>query len=272
MKATKKIIPALVMLLVSAVLLSTASYAWFSMNTTVTATGMQVTAKVPDSLQISVTDANTNFGSTVALVNDGSISTLGDGAIVPTRYTVTTDSPALPTFYKLTDDAAASVNENGELTGVHASAALGEGATYTATTADFFVDKMWLKLEGVANQKKAVNVKVEWAGDPVADSIKTALHILFVDEDGNLLLDWDMSYSTDQESVDPRTLAGFTLSTAATTTTDESSTVITPAVAKSIYAYAYLAGNDVECKNANISADDILKVTITFGVEPVSGS
>lgn len=45
MKATKKIIPALVMLLVSAVLLSTASYAWFSMNTTVTATGMNITAK-----------------------------------------------------------------------------------------------------------------------------------------------------------------------------------------------------------------------------------
>lgn len=45
MKATKKIIPALVMLLVSAVLLSTASYAWFSMNTKVTATGMKVKAK-----------------------------------------------------------------------------------------------------------------------------------------------------------------------------------------------------------------------------------
>lgn len=269
MKATKKIIPALVMLLVSAVLLSTASYAWFSMNTTVTATGMQVTAKVPDSLQISVTDANTNFGSTVALVNDGSISTLGDGAIVPTRHTATTDSTGLPTFYKLTDDAAASVNELGKLTGDHASAPLGEGATYTATTADFFVDQMWLKLEGVANQSKAVNVKVEWDGDPVADSIKTALHILFVDNSGKLLLDWDMSDSTDKESVESKTLAGFILSTA-TTTTGESSTVITPAEAKSIYAYAYLAGYDDECKNVNISADDLLKVTITFGVEDVS--
>ncbi|NLN54939.1 MAG: hypothetical protein GX148_01405 [Clostridiales bacterium] len=268
MKATKKIIPALVMLLVSAVLLSTASYAWFSMNATVTATGMQVTAKVPDSLQISVTDADSNFGSTVALVNDGSISSLSE-AIVPTRHTATTGSTGLPTFYKLTDDAAASVNEHGKLTGDHANASLDNQATYTVTNADFFVDQMWLKLEGVANQEKAVNVKVEWDGLPVADSIKTALHILFVDETGKLLLDWDMSYSTDQEPVDSRTLAGFTLSTA-TSTTDESSTEITPAVAKSIYAYAYLAGDDDECKNVNISANDLLKVTITFGVEPVS--
>ena len=41
----KKLIPALAMLLVSAILLGTSTYAWFSMNTTVQATGLQVTAK-----------------------------------------------------------------------------------------------------------------------------------------------------------------------------------------------------------------------------------
>ena len=40
MKNTRKLIPAVVMLLVSAVLMSTASFAWFSMNKQVTATGM----------------------------------------------------------------------------------------------------------------------------------------------------------------------------------------------------------------------------------------
>ena len=44
MKLTRKLIPAFVMLLVSAVLMSTASFAWFAMNTNVTATGMQVSA------------------------------------------------------------------------------------------------------------------------------------------------------------------------------------------------------------------------------------
>lgn len=44
MKLTRKLIPAFIMLLVSAVLMSTASFAWFAMNTEVNATGMQVTA------------------------------------------------------------------------------------------------------------------------------------------------------------------------------------------------------------------------------------
>lgn len=45
MKKFKKLIPALCMLLISAVLMGTSTYAWFSMNKSVTATGMQVVAK-----------------------------------------------------------------------------------------------------------------------------------------------------------------------------------------------------------------------------------
>ena len=45
MKKFKKLIPALCMLLISAVLMGTSTYAWFSMNTKVTATGMEVHAK-----------------------------------------------------------------------------------------------------------------------------------------------------------------------------------------------------------------------------------
>ena len=45
MKMTRKLIPAIAMLLISAVMMSTASFAWFSMNTTVSATGMQIEAK-----------------------------------------------------------------------------------------------------------------------------------------------------------------------------------------------------------------------------------
>lgn len=45
MKKFKKLIPAFCLLLVSAVLMGTSTFAWFSMNKTVTATGMQVTAK-----------------------------------------------------------------------------------------------------------------------------------------------------------------------------------------------------------------------------------
>ena len=52
-KSFKKLIPAIAMLLLSAVLMGTSTYAWFSMNTKVTATGMQVQAKAESGLLIS---------------------------------------------------------------------------------------------------------------------------------------------------------------------------------------------------------------------------
>ena len=45
MKKFKKVVPALCALLVSAVMLGSSTYAWFSMNTSVTAQGMEVSAK-----------------------------------------------------------------------------------------------------------------------------------------------------------------------------------------------------------------------------------
>ena len=52
----KKLIPALALLLVSAVMLATSSFAWFSMNTTVTVTGMSVSTRISDNLQIADDD------------------------------------------------------------------------------------------------------------------------------------------------------------------------------------------------------------------------
>lgn len=56
----KKLIPAIVMLLVSAVVLSTASYAWFTTSTSVSADGMKVTAQAPTSVLISGQYYDTN--------------------------------------------------------------------------------------------------------------------------------------------------------------------------------------------------------------------
>jgi hypothetical protein len=61
----KKLIPALVLLLVSAMVLSTSSYAWFSMNRTVKATGMSLTSTAPANLLIS-NSAKAVWGSTAA--------------------------------------------------------------------------------------------------------------------------------------------------------------------------------------------------------------
>lgn len=55
MKATRKLIPALAMLLVAAVVMSSASYAWFTMSRQVTAQGMNVTVTAPNNLMIKPT-------------------------------------------------------------------------------------------------------------------------------------------------------------------------------------------------------------------------
>jgi hypothetical protein len=52
MKNTRKLIPAIAMLVVSAVMLTTASYAWFTMSTQATAEGMKVKAVASSSLLI----------------------------------------------------------------------------------------------------------------------------------------------------------------------------------------------------------------------------
>ena len=52
MKKMRKLIPAFAMLMVAAIMMTTASFAWFTMSDTVTATGMQVQAKADGTLVI----------------------------------------------------------------------------------------------------------------------------------------------------------------------------------------------------------------------------
>lgn len=80
MNNLKKLIPAICMLLMTATMLSTASFAWFSMNRTVTVTGMQIKAEAPGSLVIS--DTNTFEKGKTALT-----FTAGTYRIIPaTKY------------------------------------------------------------------------------------------------------------------------------------------------------------------------------------------
>lgn len=64
----KKLIPALSMLLIAAVLLGSSTFAWFSMNSSVQATGMSVKAATSKNLLISK-NATTDFGLTVDLAS-----------------------------------------------------------------------------------------------------------------------------------------------------------------------------------------------------------
>ena len=76
MKKMRRMIPALCMLLVSAIMLTTASYAWFTMNDAVTASGMQIQAKSDGSLVISNLPLTYKSIDTEANVADTSVKKL----------------------------------------------------------------------------------------------------------------------------------------------------------------------------------------------------
>lgn len=85
MKKMRRLIPAFAMLLVAATMLSTASFAWFTMNESVTATGMQVKAKASGNLLISENKMSAaDQAITVALTNRNTNSSTD---IIPVTYT-----------------------------------------------------------------------------------------------------------------------------------------------------------------------------------------
>ena len=253
MKLSRRLIPAFAMLLVSAVLMSTASFAWFSMNTQVTATNISLTAKAPSSLTISTTSATQDFGSTVTLTNVNTINPEGVSPVTPYAkdgallYANRTQS-----FYKLTAEGAASVNENGALTGAASNAAVAPGTYYAdATNTDVFYDTLWIKYDGAAGAQVQLQVAATWTNVP-ADAIKGAFHILFTDETGALLLDLDMTVMENNAT------------DATNTFVDLGDLELTSGAAKQINVYFYLYGTDEHCKNTNIKAAVTAGVTLTF--------
>ncbi len=132
MKKTRKLIPAIAMLLTSTVMMSTASFAWFSINKTVEVTGMNVTASAQGSLVI-----NSAYGSGLGMNRNVSFTTSNDVTLSPITYNFTPDT---------TDDADAKTYvycNNASLVDPNTGLAMsGETLTYAAVTAasGYYVD------------------------------------------------------------------------------------------------------------------------------------
>ena len=130
MKKMRKLLPAIAMLLVSAVMMSTASFAWFTMNSEVQATGMQVTAIAPASLWIK-NDDDTAWVSTTTLKTE---NTEAETLFTPSKVATNTELEAW-TFEQLTSASSAKVDIDGNAPA---------DATYEASKS-FFKDKLLIK-------------------------------------------------------------------------------------------------------------------------------
>ena len=142
MKNFRKLIPAVCMLLLAAVMAGTSTFAWFSMNTTVTAGTMAVSATAPTNLRICATN------STDDSEWSGALSLSGSG--LTTMVPVSCDNTNTPlAFYKVKDNGDKIEYDKG---------AYKEDTTFEAATAgkDYYTTSFWIKAVG----KDATNLKL----------------------------------------------------------------------------------------------------------------
>lgn len=286
MKKFKKLIPALAMLLVSATMLGTSTFAWFSMNTQVIATGMQVQATAEDGILI----ANVDKGSWTNSAN----AKVTTAVLVPTS-TAGTTSPAWAHNTSTNADEAQSnqaASSYEDLAIVWSNSTYGEGfvdiAGGTANSKDtneksyVLLNEFYIKSSG--------NVITLGSGQTYADlyindvtvtgaslKIDNALRVLVVvgnaayiyapvidQASGTTTLTYKFKNTNDVTALDATAAAGFDKTTG---TTSIGNTDATAVLAK---VYIYFEGEDANCKSTNISGitTNALSVEVKFGLLP----
>ncbi len=204
--ARRKLIPAVGMLVVSAMMLSSSTYAWFSMNDTVTATGIQMTATAPSQLLIKGSASGAKFKAAIAFdaAIDSAVNTTAHlTGVVPVAYKNREAQSGTPTstgFKKLTTAGAAKVDELGKVDGA-AGTLTGDDYVDATPNEDFFYDTFTLKYAGEYNATRnqpTVAITFDDALSTKVDStLVDSLHVALVDDATTPhVYDFDMSDAT----------------------------------------------------------------------------
>lgn len=234
----KKIIPALCMLLISAVLMGTSTYAWFSMNTQVSASGMKVTANSTNLfLQISSSATFTDPATSVdyqetegTKLKPATPVLAAENASITKWQTATSNNPgdALSGADKTTADIVpGSLNEYVYSKELHFRIA--PNSTATATN---------LVIAGVTME-----------GGNSSKVLNKALRVAVAGADGVQV--W--TYANGTWTKDAGKSATAILATV--TTTDATATL-----------YIWFDGTDENCTTNNAANLDTLTFTVTFSV------
>lgn len=279
MKKFRKLIPALCMLLVSALFVGTSTYAWFSMNKTVTAANMQIKAQVNTQLMIKGSAAGAEYKSAIDFVdaNDSAVSAKNALTTVPaTAYKGRNETGTaalikdangwkkIATKHDLVKDDGTISGGAQDSTWDTAIADMFEKAT---AGTDYIKDDFTLKLVGeyktgssVKYTLKATTTLGENQANP-ADIYK-AIHVAVVATYGE---------STYLKEID---LGDATVAVEGKNATlsleDAAFDAFTAANQEHSYSvYIWYDGEDAQCNNANASSIDQFKFNFQFDyVEP----
>ena len=252
MKKFKKLIPALCMLLVSAVMLGSTTFAWFSMNTTVTASGMKVEAKSDAKfLQIKNTGAwnDTDAFTSVTL-------TAAKKSIYPTMpvKSIAEDSKSVTPFHGTTLVWVSTYSTDPS----NATAGVGTSNNYSNVT-DNVADNHALKVDFTVRLKpnsgatEATNLKVTnvkftattQTDADIVDGLSSCLRVLFVCGENKVV--WkDGAYVVGKAD---------SILADKVTTTD-----------LTVTAYVYYDGSDSNCVTNKALTPDEYSLEFTLGV------
>lgn len=285
MKKMMKLVPAFIMLLVSAILVSTASYAWFSMNTQVKATGMQIQAKSEGGIVIS-NESGSDWNSS-ATASHNSVAYL-----IPVST-----SDVATWFHNKSDDAnSAKANQAADtyttvssdakwknVSGVQFIDIDNDDVLDTEENAYFLLNKFYIKSSAEAINPATLKInKVTATGASTSANLDASLRVAI--KIGNSVYIYapvtgaTLSYNVAHDTAVTATASSGsgivnTTATGVANIPDNTATIAgdnttTPVIPKAVEAsvYIYFEGEDLNCKSANITTTlDTLQVEIVFG-------
>ena len=245
MKMTRKLIPAFVMLIVSAIMLSTASFAWFATNRDVTANNMSVTANANTKFLHISTKADADFNTQVNAANASK-----DVDLINAK--IDTDKKAVKWYL-----GSSTVSGSGGSTHTAAldSATVSADVDPTDPNASKYalINTFYFKMSNTSNSelKNLTVSEITVTGD---SSIKNALRVLVVGEAGSQI--WKLDTS------DPTKMVSAGGNNADYLITDNI-TKTSPAT-KSVKVYVYYDGEDTSATSDNATALGEMTVNVTF--------
>lgn len=235
MKNFRKLIPAVCMLLLAAVMAGTSTFAWFSMNTTVTAGTMAVSATAPTNLRISATNSADDSDWSGELSLTDSLKTM-----VPVSCDNTNSALA---FYK--------VKANGDKIDYN-NGAYKEDTTFEAATAgtDYYTTSFFIKAVGAdASDLKLSTITLSAGGTKELDK---ALRVMAVCGENKFIYEPVAGAAATYKAVKSLNTEKPVLG--ADIVVSDADSVLADTVTKTavqVTIYIWYEGQDPACKSAN---------------------
>jgi hypothetical protein len=268
--AVKKLIPAAGMLALSASMLATSTYAWFSMNKTVTATGISMTATVPNQLLIKGSASGAAYKAAIDFTAAADSAVNASAALsnlVPVAYKTQTADTSNPnnTFKKLTTAGMTKVDQLGRVSGTVVDLSSATDVAAATANTDYFYDTFTLKYAGQLDSSVSQpRVKITFEDSDTTNTqspIVGALHVVLVDNESTPnVYEFDMGSATWTTTGDDANKYVYAPTNVTLFNADNDEVVYT--------VYVFYDGEDAQCMNANALNMDTYTFTFDFDLVP----